>query len=446
MKKTIVYILLIFLFISSVAAITWDPLSLSNLRNKFDSIYASITDVKNWIGTNSTSDRTYTDTRVDSIDNHTATVDTTIGNETARVDLIIGTYIPNNSTADRSYTDTRVDSIENFTMQGINDSLGNWSLDRPNYPTNIYVSDNYWNKTESYNKSEVDDLTSATAFDFFMTNDTSDLTGMFNFSELDKGRAENSLDSISLSTGNDQSIFNWTTSSLPFNVLRTGIYNVHVHFQRTAGNKDVTITPVLYNISLDGTQRDILITFQTSTAITNTNLVYDLKGTLSSELEIPNNRLMLELQADVPSGGTSTTITVFMEGTTDSHLTVETTSASFDNIFIRKDGQNSPTATIDWGGFNLINAPNLQLVAGAYTLTNFSSDYTSEAGRYTQTNFTADRNTFKLVSNNSDINVSKIILEISCFDGITCSVNESWNGSCLIRNTPTTQDKQGSTC
>jgi len=61
------------------------------------------------------------------------TPDTTIGNETTRVDLIIETYIPNNATADRSYTDTRVDSIENFTMQQINDSFKNWSQDKDSY-------------------------------------------------------------------------------------------------------------------------------------------------------------------------------------------------------------------------------------------------------------------------------------------------------------------------
>jgi len=39
-------------------------------------------------------------------------------------------------------------------------------------------------------------------------------------------------------------------------------------------------------------------------------------------------------------------------------------------------------------------------------------------------------------------NVSIITMEISCFTP-SCSVNETWNGTCLIRNTPTTRDKQG---
>ena len=39
----------------------------------------------------------------------------------------VDTWISSNSTADRTYTDTRVDSIENFTTQDINDSIGNHS-------------------------------------------------------------------------------------------------------------------------------------------------------------------------------------------------------------------------------------------------------------------------------------------------------------------------------
>ncbi len=42
---------------------------------------------------------------------------------------------------------------------------------------------------------------------------------------------------------------------------------------------------------------------------------------------------------------------------------------------------------------------------------------------------------------------SKFNVTLICFDSATiCSVNETWNGSCLIRNTPTTIDKQGSAC
>ena len=63
----------------------------------------------------------------------------------------------------------------------------------------------------------------------------------------------------------------------------------------------------------------------------------------------------------------------------------------------------------------------------------------------TTTQFSGDiSGTYNSISVNSS---SKFNVTLLCFDSASvCSVNESWNGSCLIRNTPTTQDKQGSAC
>ncbi|GAF90967.1 unnamed protein product, partial [marine sediment metagenome] len=67
-------------------------------------------------------DQRYNDTDINTSDNINAlfpdndlTIDTTIGNESVKVALIIDTYIPDNATADRGYTDVRVDSIDNHT-------------------------------------------------------------------------------------------------------------------------------------------------------------------------------------------------------------------------------------------------------------------------------------------------------------------------------------------
>jgi len=59
------------------------------------------------------------------------------------------------------------------------------------------------------------------------------------------------------------------------------------------------------------------------------------------------------------------------------------------------------------------------------------------------------------IVNGSDFNVStgdfftqvtKGISVVTCYDGTTCSVNRTWNGSCLIDNTPTTTIQHGSAC
>ena len=68
---------------------------------------------------------------------------------------------------------------------------------------------------------------------------------------------------------------------------------------------------------------------------------------------IDGKRLILELQAVVSGGGSNVVVTSAQEGTTDSHLTVETTSAAFSNIFVRQDGSQSLTGNWDQGNFNL---------------------------------------------------------------------------------------------
>ena len=254
-------------------------------------------------------------------------------------------------------------------------------------------------QTEFYNKSEVDDLVSSTAFDFFFTNDTSDLDGMFNFTEIDTGRAENFLQSAVITTGTN-SIFNFSTiqGEPEFNELRNGIYDVHVHmFVTTSGKKDVTITPRLYNISADGLNRNLLITFE-SAPISILSRPLDLHGTLSETVMLGTDaRLMMELVAEVGVGGGDPTVQIDMEGTTDSHFTLQTSTQAFEKIFLRLDGLNSPTGDIDWNNKNLVNVNNVGIG---------TTNPTSELHIPTGT-----ANVSSLVTNN-----------ISCPDG-TCEIN-----------------------
>ena len=194
------------------------------------------------------------------------------------------------------------------------------------------------------NKNYVDDAVSSTAFDFFFSNSTSDISGHFNMTEPDLDRAENTLDSTSLGTGTI-GIFNWTTliGQPEFNELRKGVYDVHVHLNvNGVGRKPVTITPKLYNISADGLVRTLLVTFETSDTLTSSLIEYDLHGVLGDNIMLDDGvRLNLELEADVGVGGADVTVTTTMEGTTDSHLSIETSTNAFEQIFIRRDGTNT---------------------------------------------------------------------------------------------------------
>ncbi len=210
------------------------------------------------------------------------------------------------------------------------------------------------------NKEYVDDATSSTAFDFFFNNESSDISGSFNMTESDLERPESELDSASLGAGT-HGIFNWTTipGQPEFNELRQGVYDVHIHLAKS-GTKPVTVTPKLYNVSSDGSISNLLVTFETTPLLTIAGQEYDLHGTLASPVMINNgDRLTLELEATVGATGNNVVVTIELEGTTDSHLTVETSSNAFEKIFIRRDGTNTLTGNWDVGDFNITNINRL---------------------------------------------------------------------------------------
>lgn len=342
------------------------------LQNLLDSVYPTIALTQAWINSNSTADRAYTDVRVDSIDNHTATVDSNASTACTTEEALIG----------------------DGTCQRV------------------------------YNQSTVDDLVSSIAFDFFFTNDTSDLNGMYNLSEIDFGRPENFLQSGLITTGTN-SIFNFSTiqGEPEFNELRRGIYDVHVHiFVTSGGKKDVTITPKLYNISVDGNNRDLLITFE-SVPITTSGTPYNLHGILTEDIMLGNDtRIMIEFVAEVSGGGGDPTVQIDMEGTTDSHFTLQTSSQAFEKIFLRLDGLNSPTNDIDWGGFSIFNLANY------FTKTEIIAlDYINSSKFQNETILRKDTNIQVLKINGTEINAT-----VGYFTNITFMGMKSYktSGSC----------------
>lgn len=202
------------------------------------------------------------------------------------------------------------------------------------------------------NKKYVDDAASSTAFDFFFNNESSNIQGFFNMTESDLGRVESSLTTGNLGAGTHD-IFNWSSAvgQPEFNELRQGIYDVHIHIFKT-GTKPVTITPKLYNISSDGLSRNLLVTFE-SAPITDSPLPYEFHGILSDPVMLADgDRLNLELEAIIGATGNNPTITIEMEGTTDSHLSIQTSTNAFEQIFLRRDGTTFLTGNWNYGGFN----------------------------------------------------------------------------------------------
>ncbi len=203
-------------------------------------------------------------------------------------------------------------------------------------------------------KTYVDDAVSSTAFDFFFNDQPSNIGNHFNMTENDLDLPETTLTSVSLGATGIFSIFNWTTliGQPEFNELRKGVYDVHIHLEKS-GSRSIIITSKLYNISADGSERNLLVTFETSSELTSDTTQFDLHGvSINNTMLNDGDRLNLELEATVGAGG-PTTVIVTLEGTTDSHMSIETSTNAFEKIYIRRDGTNQLTGNWDAGSFDI---------------------------------------------------------------------------------------------
>lgn len=169
--KKLSFWFLLFIILSSIAyASIWDGLSRSGVRKLFSSGDDNITfdpsggifTLSNLILSQFTNDQNWTPKS------------------------IIINWINTNSTTDQAYTDTRVESVENLTIQEINDSIGNWSLDKSNYYTTTEV-DNSFNALPNLTQTDVEG--------FFSSGDDniSYSSGVFTLTKLALGEFTNNL-------------------------------------------------------------------------------------------------------------------------------------------------------------------------------------------------------------------------------------------------------------
>ena len=204
------------------------------------------------------------------------------------------------------------------------------------------------------NKEFVELAVAGLELDYFFTNATSDILGYFVLNETQRSAPQSIIESASLSSGTNQSVFNFSTESgLPFIFLSEGIYDAHIHLDKTGGAAQ-TIVPrwELYKRNSTG-EHLIMISETSDKEITDTDQIFNLHSVFNEDIPIVStDRLVFSLFVDITGGGSST-VRLYMEGTTDSHFTFRTPSSVLQEIFIRRDGTNQLTGNWDAGGFDI---------------------------------------------------------------------------------------------
>ncbi len=174
------------------------------------------------------------------------------------------------------------------------------------------------------------DLAIGSVLDFFLS-DTPDgvVADTFVMYEKETGEAQSTDVTAALAQAPDQLIFTWLseTGRPAASHAREGVYDMHVHLTKS-GTKSVGVYWTLSFVDANGSSNETLIvTSEVSDELTTSDVAYDIHAVLANDTTTgATKRLLLQVYANVTSSGSPTTVTVTMEGTTDSHLTVDVPS------------------------------------------------------------------------------------------------------------------------
>jgi hypothetical protein len=200
-------------------------------------------------------------------------------------------------------------------------------------------------------KEYVDLAVASITLDEFFSDTASDIGGVYKVMDNSQAAAANIVSSA-ITTNTTTTIYSFATlSGEPgLDRLLKGIYGFHLHLLKT-GNKTITIQMQLYKRVLAGTET-LIGSSEVSEALTTSSADYDLHMVIDPEVTLlTTDRLVVKVLAISTGTPGSTTVTMEVGGTQDSHFTAPVSAQSLTNIFVPYTGA---TADVDLGANNLI--------------------------------------------------------------------------------------------
>ena len=190
----------------------------------------------------------------------------------------------------------------------------------------------------------------------YFFNDTASNIGGIYFKMLDTptGEGESTFTIAGLGTGDDQALTNFATDPGAPGVftLEKGVYEGHIHAEKTVGTKPVKMHFEVYSRATDTTET-LIATSEESAFITSKTQV-DVHATLTADVTIATtDRVIVKWLANVDATGSAVTIVLYAEGTNSSRLKVPISSNVLNQIYIRQDGTKELTANWDAGSFDI---------------------------------------------------------------------------------------------
>jgi hypothetical protein len=223
---------------------------------------------------------------------------------------------------------------------------GNQSIDGVKTFTSSPLVPSPVSGTSAINRDYLESTTDI-VIDYFLNNTVSDLGGIYyEMTNVGLGGVESTITTAGLAAStNDQTLNNYVTLSGEPGILAipSGIFDVHIHAERTGGNSSINLYALIYKRATGGTET-LITTTETSGLITSKTEVVMHANTVSDTDLLATDRIVVKLFANIGSGS-GATVAIYQEGTTVSRLVIPTTTDILSNIFVRVDATNLPADT-----------------------------------------------------------------------------------------------------
>jgi len=195
------------------------------------------------------------------------------------------------------------------------------------------------NQQDAATKLYVDTAVAAATWEFFLSDNASDVGGYYTLFPEETTEAASSLTSSALGVGNDQLLWSFATQpGLPnLEFLSLGIFTA-TFFAQVSGNKTARIYWRLYKRTSGGAET-LLMTSGESDELTASLSQFILSSAVTNDIDVDaTDRLVLRVYANVTGVGSNVTITIWMEGDYNSRIALRVAASAFSNRFVDQDG------------------------------------------------------------------------------------------------------------
>ena len=203
-----------------------------------------------------------------------------------------------------------------------------------------YISD--MRAKENLNYAEIQELRLSTAspsFEYYLS-DTASGVGAYDYMYAQAtGEAQSTAAASITGAGILIKGFITETAEPTFTTLSAGLGSLHIHAAKTAGTKGAIIYGELWSRTHPGGVETLVATTESSTLLTASSTPYDLHWNILSDVTINStDRLVYKIYGTQSGSGTTPTVTIYMEGTANSHIAVSTTLQAYDDRYLVKPG------------------------------------------------------------------------------------------------------------